>query len=420
MDFQFQDEMYLAKILLPAGAEDVQVGTPLAIMVENQADIAEVQKQAATAPAPKAAPAAAAAAPAAAAPAAGGAGSSSSSFHLDATTALPAARMLLAGQPIDPASIKGTGKGGRITKGDVLQAMGKVSQQEIEAVAASVAAAAAPPGAKAGAAAAAAAPAAPQQQPAAAAAAAAASSDRPGRSYKDTKPSNVRKVIASRLTESKAGIPHQYAVMDCKLDAALKLRAQLKDAGVSVSVNDLVIKAAARALKEVPEVNCFFSPKEDAIKANSTIDISVAVATDGGLITPIVKNADQLGLGTISEKVKELAGRARANKLKPEEFQGGSFSISNLGMFGIDQFSAVINPPQACILAVGKGEKKVLGAPIASLDELDPSAKVPPPTVATVMTVMMSSDARVVDDALAARFLQVFRRYVENPIALTA
>lgn len=214
--------------------------------------------------------------------------------------------------------------------------------------------------------------------------------------------------------------------MDCSIDAMLKLRVTLKDSGINVSVNDMVIKAAARALKDVPEANCYYDPKTDSVKSNSSIDISVAVATDGGLITPIVKAADTLGLVGINEKVKELAGRARANKLKPEEFQGGSFTISNLGMFGIDEFSAVINPPQACILAIGKGEKKVMLPPIKSIDDILPSKSsatpptVPTPIISTMMNVQLSSDARVVDPLVVGQYLQAFRHYVQNPQLLIA
>jgi pyruvate/2-oxoglutarate dehydrogenase complex dihydrolipoamide acyltransferase (E2) component len=183
----------------------------------------------------------------------------------------------------------------------------------------------------------------------------------------------------------------------------------------------MVIKAAARALRDVPEANCFYDAKADRIRAHpngNAVDVSVAVATDGGLITPIVKGADGMGLLAINEKVKELAGRARLGKLKPEEFIGGSFTVSNLGMFGIDFFSAVINPPQACILAVGKGERKAVLPPIASYDDVKPGAPVPEPTIATVMTVQLSSDARVVDPATAGAFLQAFKAYCENPILL--
>ncbi len=230
------------------------------------------------------------------------------------------------------------------------------------------------------------------------------------RSHRDVKPSTIRKVIAARLTESKARIPHAYATMDCNLDALTALRARLKDAGVNVSVNDMVIAAAARALRAVPEANAYYDAKRDAIVANGSVDVSVAVATEGGLITPIVKGADALGLAGINAAVKDLAARARAGKLKPEEFQGGSFTISNLGMYGsINEFSAVINPPQACILAVGKGEQRVLvggsGAGRGSGE----------PYVSTVMTVQLSSDARVVEAHVAGQFLAAFRGFIEDP-----
>jgi len=211
--------------------------------------------------------------------------------------------------------------------------------------------------------------------------------------------------------------------MDCRIDAMMALRAQLAAAGVKVSLNDMVIKAAAKALRDVPEANCFYDAKSDSVKAHAggnAVDVSVAVSTDGGLITPIVRGADALGLLGISDKVKELAGRARLGKLKPEEFIGGSFTVSNLGMFGIDAFSAVINPPQACILAVGKGERKLVLPPIASYADVAPGARAPAAAVATVMTVQLSSDARVVDAGVAGAFLQTFRAYCENPALLTA
>lgn len=236
----------------------------------------------------------------------------------------------------------------------------------------------------------------------------------------------MRRIIASRLAEAKAGIPHQYAVMDCRIDALMALRGQLKDAGVVVSVNDMIVKAAAKALRDVPEANCYYDGAADAVRHCAGVDVSVAVATDGGLITPIVKGADALGLAGIGERVKELAGRARANRLKPEEFQGGSFTISNLGMFGIDEFTAVINPPQACILAVGRGERKLVPPPlpagVALADAVAPgsAAATAPPVAATIMTVQLSADARVVDAGVAAQFLQAFRYYVEHPALMVA
>jgi pyruvate dehydrogenase E2 component (dihydrolipoamide acetyltransferase) len=197
--------------------------------------------------------------------------------------------------------------------------------------------------------------------------------------------------------------------MDVHIDALLALRGKLKEAGVTASVNDMVVAACGRALKAVPEANAFFDAAKGRVVRSPGVDVSVAVATDGGLITPIVKGADALTLGAINERVKDLAGRARANKLKPEEFQGGSFTISNLGMFdAIDEFSAVINPPQACILAVGKGAKRVL----------PPAAKGGQPVVATVMALQLSADARVVEPFVAGQFLQALRQLLENPVSL--
>ena len=224
----------------------------------------------------------------------------------------------------------------------------------------------------------------------------------------------MRKVIASRLTESKATVPHYYTSMDCRLDAVLEMRKALKAAGVGASVNDVVIRAAALALRDVPRVNSYWDTKAQAVVGNESVDVSVAVATPTGLITPIVKDADSKGLAGISGTVRELAGRARDGKLKPEEFQGGSFTISNLGMFGISEFTAVINAPQSCIMAVGGGIHRAVpssgGADEASSDDALEAA--------TMMTVCLSSDRRVVDEVTAARFLDVFRSYVESPAKL--
>lgn len=218
----------------------------------------------------------------------------------------------------------------------------------------------------------------------------------------------MRKVISARLTESKSTVPHFYAVMDTHIDALMAFRKTLKAAGINVSVNDIVIKAAALALRAVPEVNSSYSPDTGLVSANESVDVSVAVATPGGLITPIIKNADTLGLQALNTTMKDLATRARAGKLMPEEYQGGSFSVSNLGMFGISEFTAVINPPQSAIMAVGGGARTaVVGADGT-------------PTVATVMSVQVSCDRRVVDDVCAGQFLQAFREYIENPAMLNA
>ncbi len=215
----------------------------------------------------------------------------------------------------------------------------------------------------------------------------------------------MRRVIAKRLAESKQTVPHFYMSVDCTIDELLKTRAALnaKSDKYRISVNDFVVRAAALALREVPAANASWS--DDAILLWERVDISVAVALDDGLITPIIKGADQKGLAQIAAETKDLAERARSGKLKLEEFQGGTFSISNLGMYGIRDFAAVINPPHGCILAVGAGEPR----PVVRDGEL---------TVATVMTCTLSCDHRVVDGAVGAQFLAAFKRLVEDPLTM--
>ncbi|EGP47022.1 pyruvate dehydrogenase complex dihydrolipoamide acetyltransferase [Achromobacter insuavis] len=217
--------------------------------------------------------------------------------------------------------------------------------------------------------------------------------------------SGMRRAIARRLTESKQQVPHFYLTVDCRMDALLALRAQANQGGaVKLSVNDFIVRAAALALREVPEVNA--SWQDDAIEFHAGADISVAVATDGGLVTPIVRDADVKPLSAIAGEIVELAGRAKVNRLKPEEFTGGSLTVSNLGMYGIKQFAAIINPPQAAILAVGAAERR----PVVD-DNGDLKA-------ATVMTVTLSADHRVVDGAVGARWLAAFRTLIENPVRI--
>ncbi|XP_021567150.1 pyruvate dehydrogenase protein X component, mitochondrial [Carlito syrichta] len=220
--------------------------------------------------------------------------------------------------------------------------------------------------------------------------------------------SNIRRVIAKRLTESKSTVPHAYATADCDLGAVLKVRQDLVKDDIKVSVNDFIIKAAAVTLKQMPGVNVSWDG--DGPRPLPFIDISVAVATDKGLITPIIKDAAAKGLQEISDSVKALSKKARDGKLLPEEYQGGSFSVSNLGMFGIDEFTAVINPPQACILAVGRSR------PVLKLTE-DEEGNIRLQQHQLV-TVTMSSDSRVVDDELATRFLESFKANLENPLRL--
>lgn len=231
--------------------------------------------------------------------------------------------------------------------------------------------------------------------------------------FTDIPVSMTRKVIANRLLESKRNIPHYYLTVECQVDALLKIRNQLnklgETRGFKLSVNDFIVKAAALSMKKVPEVNS--SWMGDYIRQYKNADISVAVQTDTGLITPIVSSAEKRGLADISNTVKSLAQRARENKLALNEFQGGSFTISNLGMFGIQEFSAIINPPQSCILAVGSAEKKVV-------PNEGPDAKETPFKVVTTMKVTMSCDHRVVDGAVGAQWLQAFKENIETPVML--
>lgn len=253
---------------------------------------------------------------------------------------------------------------------------------------------------------------APTPAPAPAAPVPAAPAPSSGDAFTDIALSNMRKVIAKRLTASKLTAPHQYASIECEIDRLMALRQSLKTAhSVKVSVNDFILKAVALALRDVPEANCHFDAATQSVQPNPSVDISVAVATASGLITPIVPRVDALGLSGVNRVFMELVGRARENKLKPEEFQGGSFTVSNLGGFGIDNFTAVING-QACILAVGRGRKEVL--PPRSL-EPDSNGVAAQPRVATLMNVTLSHDRRVVDDVVSGQFLQVFKRYMENP-----
>ncbi|BAJ82506.1 MULTISPECIES: pyruvate dehydrogenase complex dihydrolipoamide acetyltransferase [Acidiphilium] len=381
MEVEAVDEGVLGKILVAAGSENVAVNAPIAILVEpgeavpDSAPAAPAPKPAA-APEPVAAPAPAAAAPAA--PAAETTG------HGPRVFASPLARRMAQQAGIDLATLKGSGPNGRIVKADIDAARGSAPEA---AAPAPKAPAAAPP------AQAAAAPAAPITAP------------------HDAIPhSSMRKVIAKRLQAAKQTIPHFYLSMDVELDALLKLRAELNaqspkegPGAFKLSVNDLIIKAVAVALRRVPAANASFT--EEAMIRYHDVDISVAVAIPDGLITPIIRKADQKGLAAISNEMKDLAARAKAGKLKPDEFQGGSFSISNLGMYGISSFSAIINPPQGGILAIGAGEKR----PVVKGEQI---------AIATVMTVTLSCDHRVVDGAVGAEFLAAFKSIVEQPLGL--
>ncbi|HPB23457.1 MAG TPA: pyruvate dehydrogenase complex dihydrolipoamide acetyltransferase [Novosphingobium sp.] len=369
MEFEAVDEGVIASIDIPEGSEGVKVGTVIATLAGED----EPAKPAA-APAPKAAPAAApapvalpAAAPAPAVAAKG-----------DRIVASPLAKRIAADRGVDLAAVKGSGPNGRIVKVDV----------ESAGTAAPAPAAAA--------------------KPAAAAALAAPVPDF-GIPFEAEKLGNVRKVIARRLTEAKQTIPHIYLTVDVRLDALLKLRGELNKAlevdGIKLSVNDLLIKALAKALVRVPKCNVSFAGEE--LRKYSRADISVAVAAPSGLITPIIVDAATKAVAQISTEMKALADKAREGKLQPHEYQGGTASLSNLGMFGIKQFDAVINPPQAMILAVGAGEQRphVVDGALA---------------VATVMSVTGSFDHRAIDGADGAQLMQAFKSLVENPLGLLA
>lgn len=376
MEFEAVDEGTIGKILIPGGTAGVKVNQPIAILLEEGEDssaLASVGTKpaaapaAAVAPAPVAAPAASASAPASAV-AHGG----------PRVFASPLAKRLAADAGVDLKLVAGSGPHGRIVKVDVEQAIkGGVK----------AAPAAAPVAAK----------------PAAAPAPAVASPFEPA--FVELPNSTMRKVIAKRLTEAKATIPHFYLSIDCEVDALLKVRSELngRSDAYKLSVNDFVIRAVALALKKVPAANASWG--EEAIKRYTDVDISVAVATPNGLITPIIHHADHKGLSAISNEMKELAVKARDGKLKPEEFQGGGFTISNLGMFGIKDFAAIINPPQGCILAVGAGEQR----PVVKAGAL---------AVATVMTCTLSVDHRVVDGAVGAEFLAAFKKLIEDPLSM--
>ena len=384
MEFEAVDEGVMGKILIAAGTEGVKVNTPIAVLLgdgESASDV--VAAPAAKAEAPKAeAPAAtapAAAAPAPAAPAKDG----------NRVFASPLARRIAADKGIDLTTMTGSGPHGRIVKADV---EGATAAPKVAAPAAAPAAA-----------------------PQAAAMAAGPSTDAVLKTYADrpfteVKLDGMRKTIAARLTEAKQSVPHFYLRRDIELDALMKFRGQLnKDLearGVKLSVNDFIIKACALALQQVPAANAVWAGDRTLQFAKS--DVAVAVAIEGGLFTPVLKDAETKTLSALSAEMKDLAKRARDRKLAPHEYQGGSFAISNLGMFGIDNFDAIINPPHAAILAVGAGVKKpVVGA--------DGELK-----VATVMSVTLSVDHRVIDGALGANLLQAIKDNLENPIAMLA
>ncbi|NKX46350.1 pyruvate dehydrogenase complex dihydrolipoamide acetyltransferase [Roseicyclus persicicus] len=393
MEFEAVDEGVIGKILVQEGTEGVKVNAPIAILLGEGESAADMG--AAKAPAKAEAPAPAAAAPAAApAPAASPAPAAPAAADGSRVFASPLARRIAKDKGLDLAQIAGSGPHGRIVKADVEGA-----------TAAPKAAAPAP-------AAAAAAPAAPAKPAAMPAGPDAAQVMRmyEGRAYEEVKLDGMRKTVAARLTEAKQTIPHFYLRRDIKLDALMKFRAQLnaqlEGRGVKLSVNDFIIKACANALQQVPAANAVWAG--DRMLRLKPSDVAVAVAVDGGLFTPVLKDAHAKSLSALSSEMKDLATRARDRKLAPHEYVGGTFAISNLGMYGIDNFDAVINPPHGAILAVGAGVKK----PVVGKDgEL---------TVATVMSVTLSVDHRVIDGALGAELLQAIVDNLESPMVMLA
>ncbi|XP_029909768.1 pyruvate dehydrogenase protein X component, mitochondrial [Myripristis murdjan] len=389
------DDGVLAKILMEEGSRGVPLGTLIALMVEEGQDWKQVEM-----PPPEAAPSstAPAAAQVAAAPAAAPAAPSPPSPPKPATSGplrlSPAARHILDTHGLDPKLATPTGPRGLITKEDALNLL-KTSPAPKSTPAMTAAAAPSPTPTPA------AVPPPPGGRPNIPPLSVPGKPGAPG-TFTEIPASNIRRVIAQRLTQSKTTIPHAYATVDCDMGAVLQLRKDLAKEQIKVSVNDFIIKAAAATLKEMPEVNVTWSG--DGPRALDSIHIAIAVATEKGLITPIIKDAASKGVQEISANAKALAQKARDGKLLPEEYQGGSFSISNLGMFGISGFSAVINPPQACILAVGTSRAEL------QLSEDNETLR-----TQQLMTVTLSSDGRLVDDELASRFLDKFRANLERP-----
>lgn len=385
MGFESSEEGFLAKIFVPEGSKDVPLGKLVCIIVANEGDVAAFKDYvptpeddklvgakaaapapAAPAPAPAApapaAPAPAAPAPAAPAPMPAMAVAPAAGGRVFAT---PYARTLAGEKGVDLRQVSGSGPDGQIRAQDILSFT---------------------PGA------------APLSMPGIAA---------PGGAFVDIPTSNIRQVIAKRLSLSKQTIPHYYLTVDVNVDNVLRVRKELNETlaktGGKLSVNDFIIKASALACKKVPEANS--SWQEGFIRQYNSVDVNVAVATENGLITPIVFGADTKGLTAIGQDVLALATKAREGKLQPHEFQGGTFTISNLGMFGIKHFSAVINPPQACILAVGGAERQLVTS-----DSSDTGFR-----AATMMSVTLSCDHRVVDGAVGAQWLAEFRKLMEQP-----
>jgi pyruvate dehydrogenase E2 component (dihydrolipoamide acetyltransferase) len=407
MEVEAVDEGTVAKLVVAAGTEGVKVNALIAVLAADGEDVSAAASSAGSAaPAPKADGAAAPKAEAAPAPAqstpaaapAPAAATASVSSDGSRTFSSPLARRLAKEAGIDLSAVAGSGPHGRVVKSD------------IEAAVAGGGAKAAAPAAAASAPQASAAPAPAAAAPKGASEEAVLKLFEPG-SYELVPHDGMRKTIARRLVESKQTIPHFYVSVDCELDALLALRAQLNDAAprkdnapaYKLSVNDMVIKAMALALRDVPDANVSWT--ESNMVKHKHADVGVAVSIPGGLITPIIRKAEEKTLSTISNEMRDLGKRAKDRKLKPEEYQGGTSSVSNMGMMGVKNFAAVVNPPHATILAVGAGEQRV----VVKKGEM---------AIATVMSVTLSTDHRCVDGALGAELLQAFKGYIENPMGM--
>jgi pyruvate dehydrogenase E2 component (dihydrolipoamide acetyltransferase) len=394
MEVEAVDEGILARIVVPEGTADVAVNEIIGVIAaegeDAKAAAAPVKSEAPKAEAPKAAPAAAA--PAAAAAAAPVASSGERPF------ASPLARRLAKEAGLDLSKVQGSGPHGRIVEKDIEVAKAGGGAKAAPTAAPATAAPASAP------------------KPAAAPLATGPSDEQVKKlfaadSYEEVPHDGMRKTIARRLLEAKQTVPHFYVTVDCELDALLKLRGELNAAApekdgkpaYKLSVNDMVIKALALALKAVPDANVSWT--ENTMLKHKHADVGVAVSIPGGLITPIIRDACHKSLSQISNEMKDMAARAKARKLKPEEYQGGTTAVSNLGMFGVKDFAAIVNPPHATILAVGAGEQRavVKGGQLA---------------VATVMSVTLSTDHRAVDGALGAELLAAFKGYIEKPMAM--
>ncbi|XP_014347495.1 pyruvate dehydrogenase protein X component, mitochondrial isoform X2 [Latimeria chalumnae] len=398
------DDGILAKIMLEEGSKNVRLGTLIALLVEEGQDWKQVEIPADTdAPTTASAPPLSMPSPPVGAKVSVSNKPAYQAGNLQIRLS-PAARYILETHGLDPSQITPSGPRGIITKEDALKAMkAGVSVSSLTKVAPVHTTMPRPPAAPA------APPAAPTPQtyprPTTPAVSILGQPAAPG-TFTEIPASNIRRVIAKRLTESKTTIPHAYATIDCDLDKVLQMRKELAKDEVKVSVNDFIIKAAAMTLKQMPDVNVTWNG--EGPRQLSSIDIAIAVATDRGLITPIIRDAVAKGIQEIAASAKVLAKKARDGKLLPEEYQGGSFSISNLGMFGISGFSAVINPPQACILAVGQTRPE--------LTVVEDPAGETSIRQRQLLTVTLSSDGRMVDDELASRFLENFKANIENPI----